>query len=75
MSIIEFNTTGQLDYLPHHRATEVWDVKSKADGMAATIRHRSRQMTLPRAQVEKDILRRSMGTVQGDDIATAEKLS
>lgn len=58
----------------HHMVTEVLDTKNVIPGMAEMIRQRSRQMALPRAQVEKEILQRSFGTVPEDDVATAEKL-
>jgi hypothetical protein len=68
----EGNTRPSL--VEHHLVTEVLNVRNVVPGMAEMIRQRSRQMALPREQVEKDILQRSLGTVPQDDIATVEKL-
>lgn len=59
----------------HHIVTEVWNVKNQPPEIAKTVRQRSRQLALAREQVEKDILRRSLGAVSQDDVAAAEKIT
>ncbi len=59
-----------------HIVTELLGDGGEDARIAARIRQRSRNMALPREQVEADITRRSMGTVEAAaDFSTSEPLS
>jgi hypothetical protein len=57
-----------------HMLTEVLGEKQSDSGVAALVRRRSRQMALPREEVEKEIARRSFGEIEGDTIFSSEKI-
>ena len=61
--------------IEHHFVTDDIRGLPRDNGVASHIRERSRNMAKTQEEVEKDITRRSLGKIAGDDdFATAEKL-
>ena len=55
-----------------HIVTELLSENQFNPEIAQIVRQRSRQMALPQEEVEADIMRRSLGKISAEEVATAE---